>query len=115
MIKEIDVEGGTKAVTAIFGSGDIKVSNGVAGNGVTPMFAIWNGEKAEIGHKTNEGIEEDENGLPRLNRNNITFVFEKEESIDVVIKHLLECKEMFKVDPEKRVDVVASKYDKTLD
>ena len=112
MIKNIKLTDGTKTLTAIFGSGDVKVYNGLCGDGKTPMFAIWNGEKVEIGSVTNEGIEEDTKGKPRLERDHVRFIFEKEESLDVVIKHLQECKEMFAVEDEKRINVMVGKYNK---
>ena len=38
MIKEMVLGDGIKSTTAIFGSGDIKVSNGVCGDKTTPML-----------------------------------------------------------------------------
>jgi len=110
MIKNIALNGGIETVTAIFGTGDIKVTHGVCPEEKTPMIYLCNGEKSEIGVTTNEGLIEDEEGNARVGSDGIRFIFPKKESIDVLIDHLNGCKELFDIAPEKRIAKVKMGY-----
>ena len=110
MIKNITLIDGIETITATFGTGDIKVTNGVCPEDKTPMLYLYNGEKAVIGTATNEGMKEDSNGNLRIASDGIRFIFPKKESIDILINNLNECKSLFYIDKDERVAKIREGY-----
>lgn len=101
-------------VVCEFGTGDINVGCGVDADCITPSVYFANSIPKEIGELNNDTIKEDENGLPRAKDDNIKFVFNKPESIDVIIQHLKKAKSLFEVEEKKRLAVVVRGYNQNL-
>lgn len=110
MIDNIKQNDGYQTIVAEFGCGDINVASGVGADEITPIVNFWNGSPCEIGSDNQTGIYFDENNRPRVQRDYIRFIFNKKESIDVIIHHLNECKKLFDVPEDERLKTVCDSF-----